>query len=34
VRQPEPVEWDEEAEEAAALARAEAARVAPGAVAH
>jgi ATP-dependent Lon protease len=34
VRQPEPVEWDEEAEEAAAAARAEAAKEAPGAVAH
>jgi ATP-dependent Lon protease len=34
VRQPEPVEWDEEAEEAAALAKAEAAKEAPGAVAH
>jgi ATP-dependent Lon protease len=34
VRQPEPIEWDEEAEEAAALARAEATKEAPGAVAH
>ncbi len=34
VRQPEPVEWNEEAEEAAAAARAEAAKEAPGAVAH
>jgi ATP-dependent Lon protease len=34
VRQPEPIEWDEEAEEAAALARADAAKQAPGAVAH
>jgi ATP-dependent Lon protease len=34
VRQPEPVEWDEEAEEAAALARAKAVGEAPGAVAH
>jgi ATP-dependent Lon protease len=33
-RQPEAVEWDEVAEEAAALARAEASKEAPGAVAH
>jgi len=37
VREPEPVEWDEAAEEAAAIARAQAATAAagtPGAVAH
>jgi ATP-dependent Lon protease len=34
VRQPEPVEWDEVAEEAAAALKAEAAKEAPGAVAH
>ncbi|WP_210527764.1 endopeptidase La [Rubellimicrobium arenae] len=34
VRQPEPVEWDEEAEEAAALAKAKAVDEASGAVAH
>jgi ATP-dependent Lon protease len=34
VRQPEPIEWDEEAEEAAAAARAKAAEEAAGAVAH
>jgi ATP-dependent Lon protease len=34
VRQPEPVEWDEEAEEAAALAKAKVAEEVPGAVAH
>ena len=34
VRQPEPVEWDEEAEEAAALARTKATEEASGAVAH
>jgi ATP-dependent Lon protease len=34
VRQPEPVEWDEEAEEAAAALKAKAAEEAPGAVAH
>ncbi|WP_373356513.1 endopeptidase La [Pseudoroseicyclus sp. CXY001] len=35
VRQPEPIDWDEEAEEAAALAAAQAARPeAPGAMAH
>ncbi|EYD75786.1 ATP-dependent protease La Type I [Rubellimicrobium mesophilum DSM 19309] len=34
VRQPEPVEWDEEAEEAAAAARAKVVDEVPGAVAH
>jgi ATP-dependent Lon protease len=34
VRQPEPIEWDEEAEEAAALAAAKPADGAPGATAH
>jgi ATP-dependent Lon protease len=34
VRQPEPVEWDEEAEEAAAAARAKTVEGLPGAVAH
>jgi ATP-dependent Lon protease len=34
VRQPEPIEWDEEAEEAAALAKAKPTDDGPGATAH